>query len=151
MPHMSLNDQTQEPAKHLRGEKILDHRLCHLSLSTYCTSTLFLLPFSLMHREGKHRHFCHLPQGKPVNGPLILRSKDQSQPGRHVCQIKEKKMGVTMLTWRPQCMQKLLKGYKTETERMSEGSGGRREDGQMAVPALSPTPPPRGSHSLFCC
>lgn len=28
--------------------------------------------------------------GKWVNGPLILRSKDQSQQGSHVCQIKKK-------------------------------------------------------------
>lgn len=98
MSHVSPSDRTQKPAKKKKKKKsqrgkILDHRPCHLSLSTYCISSsrLSLSFLSLMHTEGKTQTFLSPPPGERVNGPLIPRSEDQSQQGGHVCQIKKKK------------------------------------------------------------
>lgn len=96
--------------------KILDHRLCHLSLSTYCILCSFSclsLFLSYAHRR-KTQTFLSPPPGERVNGPLILRSEDQSQQGSHVCQIK--KTGVALLTLELQCMQELLDGWKNKRE-----------------------------------
>lgn len=98
MSHVSPSDRTQKPAKKKKKKKsqrgkILDHRPCLLSLSTYCISSsrLSLSFLSLMHTEGKTQTFLSPPPGERVNGPLIPRSEDQSQQGGHVCQIKKKK------------------------------------------------------------
>lgn len=63
MLHMSKNDHTEGPAQNLKGENIgsqalssLTQPLLHLTLSQSFTS------FALLHAEGKHRYFCHLPQ-----------------------------------------------------------------------------------------
>lgn len=178
MSHVSPSDRTQKPAKKKKKKKsqrgkILDHRPCHLSLSTYCISSsrLSLSFLSLMHTEGKTQTFLSPPPGERVNGPLIPRSEDQSQQGGHVCQIKkkkEKKTGVAMLTRELRCMRLASvriekQGEEDEWRRKGRSTGPcnslQRKKKRVAVPARLPprVPQPllllinttRGRNNLF--
>lgn len=64
MSHTSQSERTEKPAqKSQRGKyRITGPVISHSPLIAPCTLSLGFLSFSLMHTEGKHRHFCHLPQ-----------------------------------------------------------------------------------------
>lgn len=91
MSHMSQSDRTEKLAQNLRGENIGSQALSSLTLHL-----LHLAPFSRLSPFLSHAHrrktqtFLPPPPGQRVNGPLILRSEDQSQQGSHVCQIKNR-------------------------------------------------------------
>lgn len=55
--------------------------------------SLSLPPFLSHAHRRKTQTFLSPPLGERVNGPLILRSEDQSQQGSHVCQIKKQNTG----------------------------------------------------------
>lgn len=97
MSHVSKRKQPQNPRRENIGSQALSSLTLHL-----LQLALFLSFFCHTHRR-KTQTFLSPPPGERVNGPLILRSEDQSQQGSHVCRIKKKKKtekGVeAMLTW----------------------------------------------------
>lgn len=88
---MWQNDQTQKPAQNLKGWNAGSQALSSLTLHLLHL-TPFFQPASLTPQK-ENTDISVTSPGKWVNGPLILRSKDQSQQGSHVCQIKKKKGG----------------------------------------------------------
>lgn len=88
---MWQNDQTQKPAQNLKGWNTGSQALSSLTLHLLHL-TPFFQPASLTPQK-ENTDISVTSPGKWVNGPLILRSKDQSQQGSHVCQIKKKKGG----------------------------------------------------------
>lgn len=88
MSHMSQSNRTEKPSqKPQKGKYWITRAVSSLTLHLLHLE-LFLSPFSHAHRR-KTQTFLSPPPGERVNGPLILRSEDQSQQGSHVCQMKK--------------------------------------------------------------
>lgn len=126
MSHVREWPHRETSQKSLRGKYwITGSVISHSPLIASCA-----LSASLSHAQRrKTQTFLSPPPGEQVNGPLMLRSEDQSQQGSHVCPIKTR--GWAVLTWEPQCMQVLLDRTRNNSE---------TEEGWINVRKMRPKP-----------